>query len=91
MLIHDRLIKQIDTSVFTEVSFFQAMPLVAAATVVTAAGVGGAGVAAATVRTEKNDNDQKNDPAVIAQKVHLFPSLRALNSYYAKEEMWCRN
>ena len=69
------------------------MPLVAAATVVTAAGVGGAGVATATaaVRTEKNDNDQKNDPTVIAQKVHRFPSLRALNSYYAKGNRRCRN
>ncbi len=68
------------------------MPLVAAATVVTAAGVGGAGVATAAtaVRTEKNDNDQKNDPTVIAQKVHRFPSLRALNSYYANGKMLCK-
>lgn len=69
------------------------MPLVATATVVAAAGVSGATAIAtttATVRTEKNDNDQKNDPAVIAKKVHLFPSLRALNSYYAQGKMWCR-
>lgn len=68
------------------------MPLVTTATVVASAGVGGAGVATATaaVRTEKNDNDQKNDPTVIAQKVHRFPSLRALNSYYANGKMLCK-
>ncbi len=67
------------------------MPLsasVATATVVAATAV--AGVATATVRTEKNNNNQKNDPAVVAQKVHLFPSLRALNSYYAKGKKGCR-
>ena len=65
--------------------------LVATAPVVATTGVdSAAAVATATVRTEKNDNDQKNDPAVVAQKVHLFPSLRALNSYYVKGKKWCR-
>ncbi len=65
---------------------------VATATVVATAGVdSAAAVATATVRTKQDDNDQKNDPAVVAKKVHLFPSLRALNSYYAKAKMWCRD
>ena len=67
------------------------MPLVATATVVATAGIdSAAAVATATVRTEKNDNDQKNDPAVVAKKVHLFPSLRALNSYYVQAKIRCR-
>lgn len=64
---------------------------VATATVVATAGVdSAAAVATATVRTKQDDNDQKNDPAVVAKKVHLFPSLRALNSYYAKVKIGCR-
>ena len=64
------------------------MPLVATATVVATAAV--AGIAAAIVGTEKNNDDQKDDPAVVTEKVHLFPSLRALTSYYAKGNRWCK-
>ncbi len=57
---------------------------VATAAVVAITGIAGvAGIATAIVGTEKNNDDQKDDPAIVTEKVHLFPSLRALTSYYA--------
>ena len=59
---------------------------VASATVVATTGVAGvAGIASAIIRSHKDDNDQKNDPAIVTQEVHRFPSFPALNSYYANE------
>lgn len=56
---------------------------VAAAAIVASAGI--AAVAAAVVGTHEDDNDQKNDPAVITEKVHRIPSLPFFSiPYYAE-------
>ena len=62
---------------------------VAAAGIVAGAGAAAA-VAAAIVRTHKDNDNQKDYPAVVAEKVHRLPSLRALNSYYAKGGGVCK-